>query len=75
MQPICATGTDPLVLCIRVRIRMDSHLFWSAGSGFGFSWGMRIRIQDGKKLTTNLENSEEISCFEVLDVPFRGLLL
>jgi hypothetical protein len=65
MQPICATGTDLLVLCIRVRIRIDSHLFWSAGSGFGFSLGMRIRIQDGKKLTTKFEKSEETSCFEV----------
>ncbi len=36
------------------------------------SW-IRIRIQEGKKLPTNIEKSKEFSCFEVLDVLFGEL--
>ncbi len=44
---------------------MDPDSYQVSGSGSGYG----IRIQEGK-MTQNNRKSEEISCFEVLDVPF-----
>jgi hypothetical protein len=43
----------------RIRICMDPQLFWSAGSGSGYSRA---------KMTQKQNKVEKIPCFEVLDV-------
>ncbi len=48
-----------LLLWIRIQTRMDPRWFWSAGSG-------------SKRATISHKKSEEILCFDVLDVIFRG---
>ncbi len=61
------------VFRIRNWIRIGSgfnHVSWSV-SGFGIR--LKIRIQEGKKMTHKSRKRSEISCFEVLNVLFWGL--
>jgi hypothetical protein len=48
---------------------MDPHLFWSAVSGSGSHWECASGTGSRKpKMTHKKGVSEEMSCFEVLDV-------
>jgi hypothetical protein len=63
----CGTIYDKYAV-FRIRIRIGSEFNQVNGSGSVF--GLRIRIQEGKNYLQKKKKSEEISCFEVLDVLF-----
>jgi hypothetical protein len=56
------------------RIRIGSGFYQVSGSGSRFGILIQVRNPDpdagGQKWPTKIEKSEEISCFEVLDVLF-----
>ncbi len=58
--------SSPPILWIRIRV--DFHWFWSAGSGSVSELGMQIRITWASMAPKKRQKSEELYYFEVLEV-------